>query len=166
MNKEGAAKRRKDDESPEEPKSLEDVLRNSWKTFRSKLPGDLGDLLDPRVAIERIVIRNGKALIKELLESGEALGLLAKLSATGSLTDKEKARLKEQLLDIGRSIPALGIFALPGGMLLLPILARCLPWEMVPSAFRSKAKTAEGAETSEPGERPNADGNDKAQRPD
>ena len=135
-------------------KSLEDVLRNSWKTFRSKLPGDFGDLLDPRVAIERIVIRNGKALIKELQESGEALGLLAKLSATGSLTDEEKARLKEQLLDIARSIPALGIFALPGGMLLLPILAKCLPWEMVPSAFRSKAKTDEASETAEPDEPP------------
>ncbi len=143
-----------DPKSRGDAKSLEDVLRNSWKTFRSKLPGDFGDLLDPRVAIERIVIRNGKALIKELQESGEALGLLAKLSATGSLTDEEKARLKEQLLDIARSIPALGIFALPGGMLLLPILAKCLPWEMVPSAFRSKAKTDEASETAEPDEPP------------
>jgi len=142
MNKEGA-------QSGDEPQSLEDVLRNSWKTFRSKLPGDLGDLLDPRVAIERIVIRNGKALIKELQESGEALGLLAKLSATGTLTDDEKSRLKEQLLDIGRSIPALGIFALPGGMVLLPILAKCLPWDLVPSAFRSDGEKEEKPESSE-----------------
>lgn len=129
MNEEGPTR-------GDDPKSLEDALRNSWNSFRSKLPGDFGDLLDPRVAVERIVIRNGKALIKELQESGEALALLAKLSATGSLDDDEKARLKEQLLDIARSIPALGIFALPGGMVLLPILARCLPWELVPSAFR------------------------------
>ncbi len=138
-----------DPKSRGDAKSLEDVLRNSWKTFRSKLPGDFGDLLDPRVAIERIVIRNGKALIKELQESGEALGLLAKLSATGSLTDDEKVRLKEQLLDIARSIPALGIFALPGGMVLLPILAKCLPWELVPSAFRKDGRTADSDEKDE-----------------
>jgi hypothetical protein len=40
-----------------------------------------------------------------------------------------------QLLDICKAIPALAIFMLPGGSLLLPLLIKLLP-DILPSAFR------------------------------
>ncbi len=124
-------------------KSLEEHLRESWLTFRQKLPADLGTFLDPRQAFEKIIVKNGKAILQELAESGEALVLLGKLARNRNLTEAESAALKNQLADMAKAVPALGIFALPGGMLLLPILAKCLPWDLVPSAFKNNADNGE-----------------------
>jgi len=76
--------------------------------------------------------KNKKSLLKELKESKE-LVLLIKESTTRKLTEKEK--VKEQLLDICKSIPAFAIFMLPGGALLLPLLIKFIP-NLLPSAFR------------------------------
>ena len=43
--------------------------------------------------------------------------------------------MREQLLDLAKTIPALAIFAAPGGMLLLPILLKLLPFNLLPSSF-------------------------------
>eukprot|EP01050_Picozoa_sp_SAG11_P039806 SAG11_NODE_16943_length_533_cov_0.785714_1_plen_103_part_10 len=40
------------------------------------------------------------------------------------LSENEKHRVKAQLLDFAKVVPMLGIFALPGGGMLLPILAK------------------------------------------
>lgn len=122
----------------DEAESFNKALRNSWKEFRNKLPAGIGDYLDPREAFEKIIKKNGVAVLTELKESREALILLWRLAAGGELTEKEQQKLKEQLADLARTVPALGIFALPGGMLLLPILAKSLPWSILPSAFRSE----------------------------
>ena len=119
-----------------EDKNIDTLLKNSWNSFRAKLPTDIAGLQEPKIALEKFIKRNAKALIQELQESGEALMLLWKLTSTGSLNDEETKKLKEQLTDIAKTLPALGIFALPGGMLLLPILAKSLPWDLVPSAFK------------------------------
>jgi hypothetical protein len=50
------------------------------------------------------------------------------------LDEKEKKKIKKQLLDICKSIPSLAIFLLPGGSLLLPILIKFIP-TLLPSAF-------------------------------
>ncbi len=119
-----------------EDKNIDTLLKNSWNSFRAKLPTDIAGLQEPKIALEKFIKRNAKALIQELQESGEALMLLWKLTSTGSLDEEETKKLKEQLTDIAKTLPALGIFALPGGMLLLPILAKSLPWDLVPSAFK------------------------------
>jgi len=119
-----------------EDKNIDTLLKNSWNSFRAKLPTDIAGLQEPKIALEKFIKRNAKAVIQELQESGEALMLLWKLTSTGSLNDEETKKLKEQLTDIAKTLPALGIFALPGGMLLLPILAKSLPWDLVPSAFK------------------------------
>ena len=74
--------------------------------------------------------------IKELAQSKELVFLLKK-STTESLTDEEKRKVKEQMLDICKAIPAFFIFMLPGGALLLPLLIKLIP-TILPSSFREE----------------------------
>ena len=69
----------------------------------------------------------------ELNESGELVKLLSQ-STYRELTKDEKIKVKEQLLDICKTIPSLTIFLIPGGSLLLPILIKYIP-SLLPSAF-------------------------------
>ena len=78
--------------------------------------------------------KNKKRLAKELQESKELVGLLKK-STHNKLSDDEKGKVKEQLLDICKGIPAFAVFMLPGGALLLPLLIKFIP-DILPSAFR------------------------------
>ena len=80
-----------------------------------------------------LITRNKNRLLKELAQSGELLVLLAH-STQRDLDEKEKKKVKRQLLDICKSIPSLTIFLLPGGSLLLPILIKFIP-KLLPSAF-------------------------------
>lgn len=84
---------------------------------------------------KNILGRNKDQLAKELKESKELLGLIAK-STTEELTKEEKERTKLQLKDLARTIPSLTLFLLPGGSLLLPIILKIIP-DLVPTAFRS-----------------------------
>lgn len=80
-----------------------------------------------------LITRNKNRLLKELSQSGELLVLLAH-STRRDLDEKEKKKIKKQLLDICKTIPSLTIFLLPGGSLLLPILIKFIP-KLLPSAF-------------------------------
>lgn len=83
--------------------------------------------------VERLILRNKKRLLKELSESGELLVLLGQ-STVRELDAKEKDKMKDQLLDMFKSIPSLTIFLLPGGSLLLPLFIKFIP-KLLPSAF-------------------------------
>ncbi len=83
--------------------------------------------------VNKLISRNRKRLQKELLESKELMGLLAK-STTSELSREERKKMKSQLLDIIKSIPSLAIFALPGGAILLPIFVKLIP-NLLPSSF-------------------------------
>ncbi|REH47519.1 LETM1-like protein [Tenacibaculum gallaicum] len=85
--------------------------------------------------IKEAIYKNKKRLAKELQESRELLFLVRK-SLTTSLTDEEKAKVKEQTLDICKAIPAFAVFMLPGGALLLPLLIKLIP-DILPSAFKA-----------------------------
>ncbi|AWG23471.1 hypothetical protein FFWV33_19005 [Flavobacterium faecale] len=84
-------------------------------------------------SVETLIIRNKNRLFKEISGSKELMILLAH-STTRDLDEKEKKKVKKQLLDICKTIPSLTIFLLPGGSLLLPILIKFIP-KMLPSAF-------------------------------
>jgi len=84
--------------------------------------------------IKESIRKNKKRLAKELQESKELVSLLKK-STYNKLTDEEKEKVKEQLLDICKAIPAFAVFMLPGGALLLPLLIKLIP-DILPSAFR------------------------------
>jgi hypothetical protein len=72
-------------------------------------------------------------LVKEIVQSKELMMLLA-ISTRRDLDEKEKKKIKKQILDICKTIPSLTIFLLPGGSLLLPLLIKFIP-TMLPSSF-------------------------------
>ncbi|NUY79430.1 hypothetical protein HUK80_00865 [Flavobacterium sp. MAH-1] len=86
-----------------------------------------------------LIKRNRSRLMKEITQSGELMKLLA-LSTTRDLDEKEKKKIRKQILDICKTIPSLTIFLLPGGSLLLPILIKFIP-QMLPSAFNENSET-------------------------
>ena len=83
--------------------------------------------------VVRLIQRNSKRLQKELTESRDLMFLLSK-STVRELSQEEKKRVQNQLLDIFKSIPSLAIFMLPGGAVLLPIFIKLIP-KLLPSAF-------------------------------
>jgi len=85
-------------------------------------------------SVKKLILRNKERLTKELEESGELLVLLGQ-STLRNLTKEEKTKVKEQLLDICKSIPSLTIFLLPGGTILLPMLVKFIP-KLLPSSFQ------------------------------
>jgi hypothetical protein len=117
------------------------------------VPVDLQKLADEweEVAdhvVERVataVSDNVGAMVTELRETGELGTLLAKAAGGHALTGEEKRKVKAQLIDLAKAVPALAIFAAPGGMLLLPLLAKLLPFNLLPSAWDRSRPAAAGA---------------------
>ncbi len=83
--------------------------------------------------VSTLVLRNKKRLIKEISQSKELVILLGN-STVRDLSEKEKKVVRNQLLDICKTIPSLAIFLLPGGTILLPLLMKYIP-QLLPSAF-------------------------------
>ncbi|WP_300566531.1 LETM1-related biofilm-associated protein [Flavobacterium sp.] len=83
--------------------------------------------------VHTLISRNKNRLLLEISQSKELMVLLAK-STKRDLSPEEKKKVKNQLLDICKSIPSLTIFLVPGGSLLLPILIKFIP-QLLPSAF-------------------------------
>ncbi len=82
--------------------------------------------------------RNFHRLMQEVRETGELYHLLTKAARRQTLTAEERQRMRAQLLDVAKAIPALAIFAAPGGMLLLVALAKVLPFNLLPSSFQDE----------------------------
>ncbi len=82
----------------------------------------------------KILGRNKDKLINEIQQSKDLVKLIKK-STTEELSKEEKERVKTQFLDIVKTMPALAIFMLPGGAILLPIVLKIIP-NLIPSAFR------------------------------
>ena len=82
----------------------------------------------------KILGRNKDKLIKELKESKELVSLIQK-STKEELTKEEKDQVKNQFLDLLKSMPSMAIFLLPGGALLLPLILKIVP-DLLPSAFK------------------------------
>lgn len=88
--------------------------------------------------IALLIKRNKKSIVKEISNNKLLLQLLVK-STYSSLTKSEKAMLKKQLIELGKTIPAFTIFLIPGGSLLLPILIKLLP-ELIPDSFNENKR--------------------------
>ena len=84
--------------------------------------------------IKELLHKNKLRLYQELSQSKEAMYLIKK-STHANLSEEEKLKVKIQLLDICKAIPAFAVFMLPGGALLLPLLIKLIP-DILPSAFR------------------------------
>ncbi|MDX1446630.1 LETM1-related biofilm-associated protein [Lishizhenia sp.] len=85
----------------------------------------------------KILSRNKDKLAQELKQSKELVFLINK-SMKEELTAEEKDKVRVQFLDIVKTMPALAIFMLPGGAILLPLVLKVIP-DLVPSAFKNNA---------------------------
>ena len=99
----------------------------------AETPEGLADALTSR--LQAVIADNLDRILQEIRETGELAQLLARASAGATLNPQEKAKVREQLIDVAKTIPALAIFAAPGGMLLLPLLVKLLPFNLLPSSF-------------------------------
>jgi len=86
--------------------------------------------------MQRSLDDNVKALLLEARMMGELSVFLGKLAIGQQLTAEERRRMRQELIDLAKAIPALAIFAAPGGLLLLAALAKVLPFSLLPSAFQ------------------------------
>ena len=87
--------------------------------------------------VVKLVKKNVDKIMNEIEETKELSELLLK-ATTKPRTAEEKQKVQEQLIDVAKSIPALAIFALPGGGILLPILIKVLPFNILPSSFQDE----------------------------
>ncbi len=83
----------------------------------------------------KILGRNKDKFVTELKENKELIELVNK-SLRKELTNEEKEKVKSQFKDLVKSVPAMAIFMLPGGAILLPIILKIIP-DLIPSAFRN-----------------------------
>lgn len=81
-----------------------------------------------------VLSKNLERIVTEIKETQELYTLMLK-STHAQLSAEEKEKVRHQLLDIMKTIPALAIFALPGGAIILPILIKLLPFNLLPSSF-------------------------------
>ncbi|WP_294822241.1 LETM1-related biofilm-associated protein [uncultured Flavobacterium sp.] len=92
-------------------------------------------------SVKLLITRNKNRLIKELSNNGELMLLLTH-STHRSLDEKEKKKVKKQLLEICKTVPSLTIFLLPGGSLLLPLLIKFIP-QLLPTVFNENLEENE-----------------------
>ena len=91
-------------------------------------------------ALKRDLRNNAKKINAEVQLEREAMILLRKYAKNKKLTKREKKIVKTSLIDICKVVPSLGIFLLPGGIVLLPLVSKILPFDLMPSAFQAKKK--------------------------
>jgi ABC-type proline/glycine betaine transport system permease subunit len=55
------------------------------------------------------------------------------------MSEEEKQKVKEQIFDLLKTIPSLAIFMLPGAVVIIPLIMKILPEEiLMPSSFVNK----------------------------
>ncbi len=74
------------------------------------------------------------SIITEVHESKELMELLSQ-SYYRDLTAEEKEKVRQQLIDILKTLPLFTLVALPGRTLTLPVLMKIIPKSALPSAF-------------------------------
>jgi hypothetical protein len=80
-----------------------------------------------RFLLKKIISRQKELILQEATRIQDFMCLLMKLRNTGKRwTKEEKKELKLHLIHLSAYVPVLMIFLLPGGSLLVPILADIL----------------------------------------
>ena len=77
--------------------------------------------------LKRLILINKQAILMEVLSIKGLMQVLMKIRNTDERwTREEKKEIRMHLKNIAKIIPTIVIFSLPGGSLLLPILAEAL----------------------------------------
>lgn len=115
------------------------VLDAAWVTGRA-VPERV------RREITRAVAGNWPKILEQLRDSREASAICVRLAAGRRPSAAEMKILKRQLTDIAKGIPALAIFMMPFGIVVLAVLIKGLKVNLLPSAFAPDAppRGAEG----------------------
>jgi hypothetical protein len=97
--------------------------------------------MDRRIfkSLQKSISENIDLIVEEIKNTGELAELLYRASTGEKLSADERATMRDELLDIVRSIPSLAIFSLPGGVVLLPLVFKYLPDGLKPRAFAGKS---------------------------
>ena len=90
----------------------------------------------------KVLGRNKDKLVEELKNNKELIELVNR-SMVRELNPEEKEKVKSQFRELIKSMPALAIFMLPGGALLLPIITRIIP-DLIPNSFRKNKLDRKG----------------------
>ena len=90
------------------------------------------------IRIQEALEKNFHRMMQEVRETGDLAVLLAKAARGQRLNSAERRRMRAQLIDVAKAIPALAIFAAPGGVLLLMALSKVLPFSLLPSSFQDE----------------------------
>ena len=98
--------------------------------------GRMGDALVD--SMQSALEKNFQRLMREIRQTGELSALLTRAARGQTLSAEEKRKVRAGLVDVAKAIPALAIFAAPGGALLLIALAKVLPFNILPSAFQDE----------------------------
>ncbi len=106
---------------------------------RFRVQDRLADLREQLLGtVDEIVERNWSVLVYEARQGRELTQALSVLARGGKLEPEQRRRLREQLLDLAKTIPSLALFAAPGGLLLTMALARVLPQSFLPSMLAER----------------------------
>lgn len=84
--------------------------------------------------LSSIALKYKRELAREMAENKELIQLIGK-SRVSRLTIEEKEKVRLQLIDILKSIPAFVIIAMPFSFFALPILLKIIPKSAFPSSF-------------------------------
>lgn len=112
-------------------------------------PTDVHDAFEVRAAgesaSEKLVDRIARELeenldkvMLEARETGDLFQLLGRAARGHKLSPEERARAREQLIDLAKVVPSLAIVSAPGGMLIFAALLKVLPFSLLPSSFQPR----------------------------
>ena len=100
---------------------------NRMEKVNTKAIGLASSMLMVKKYFRRLIVTNKEAILMQVLSIRGLMQLLMKTRNTDEKwTREEKKEIKRHLKNIAKIIPAVAIFALPGGSLLLPILAEAI----------------------------------------
>lgn len=88
--------------------------------------------------ISREIEDNLDRVLLEARETGDLLQLLGRAARGHKLTPEERARSREQLIDLAKVVPSLAIIAAPGGTIIFAALLKVLPFSLLPSSFQRR----------------------------
>jgi hypothetical protein len=116
--------------------ALDDAGKIDWQALAGQWEAAADAVVD---RVSTALSDNLGAIVTEIRQTGEVGQLLARAAAGAKLNADERRKVRLQLIDLAKAVPALAIFAAPGGMLLLPLLAKLLPFNLLPSAWDKAA---------------------------
>jgi len=118
--------------------AIESFVIENWKEvyfLQSKHSFQvISDTIIQRISL--VLKEHENSIDQEIKGRSELIRLFEKEKMT-SLSDEEKEKMREELIDVLKAIPAFVIIALPSSFLTLPILLKVLPKSVLPSGFQN-----------------------------